>query len=168
MNTEEYLDLVDENDQVIGRKLRSEVHAEGLHNFRAVNVFIVNEKGEIWIPRRQAHKQIAPLGFDMSMGGHVESGETYEEALKREAMEELNIDTDLIPVRLLGHLTPSKDGVHCFQNVYEIRSDVVPEFNPDDFIEYFWLNPQVLLDRITSGEKAKSDLSILVKKFYAK
>lgn len=42
----------------------------------------------------------------MSMGGHVESGETYEQTLKRETQEELNINTDQAQVRLLGHLTP--------------------------------------------------------------
>ena len=44
----------------------------------------------------------------MSMGGHVESGETYEETLKRETQEELNIDTDKAQIRLLGHLSPQK------------------------------------------------------------
>ena len=69
MEQDEYLDLVDENDVVIGRKLRSEVHAEKLKNYRAVNLFIVNSKGELWIPRRTAHKQLYPLGLDFSCAG---------------------------------------------------------------------------------------------------
>lgn len=164
--SDEILDLVDENDNIIGQKPRSEIYAEHLSNFRVVNAFIVNSKGEIWIPRRAAHKRIVPLGLDMSMGGHVASGETYEQALKRETAEELNIDTDKVEIKFLGHLTPMKDGTMCFMKVYEIKMDQAPEYNPHDFTEYFWLKPEEIIDRIEKGDKAKSDLIKLIKIFY--
>lgn len=163
---DEYLDLVDEHDRVIGKKLRSEVCAEGLSNFRVVNAFIVNSKGELWIPRRTASKRIFPLCLDMSMGGHVESGETYEESFKRELMEELNIDADKTPWKFLGHLSPQKDKVSAFMNVYKIVSDEAPKFNKEDFTEYFWLTPGELLERINEGEKTKGDLSTLINRFF--
>lgn len=163
---DEYLDLVDENDNVIGKKKRSEVYAENLSNFRVVNAFVVNSKGEIWIPRRAANKRIFPLCLDMSMGGHVESGESYEETLKRETQEELNIDTDKTQVRLLGHLSPQKDGVSANMNVYEIKMDETPNYNKSDFIEYFWLTPKALFEKIADGEKTKGDLPKLVTIFY--
>ena len=163
---DEYLDLVDENDNVIGRKKRSDVYAENLSNFRVVNAFILNPKGEIWIPRRSGNKRIFPLCLDMSMGGHVESGETYDEALKRETWEELNINTDNGEIRLLGHLTPQKDGVSAFMNVYELKMENAPDYNKRDFVEYFWLTPEALFERIANGDKTKGDLPKLVKIFY--
>lgn len=163
---DEYLDLVNEKDEVIGKKLRSEVYAEGLSNFRVVNTFLVNSEGKLWLPRRSAHKRIFPLCLDMSMGGHVESGETYDYSFKRELSEELNIDADKTSWTLLDHLTPQKDKVSAYMNVYQIRTDEVPNFNPDDFTEYFWLSPEELFDRIERGEKTKGDLPILVKTFY--
>src|SRR3989338_10802263 len=163
---DEYLDLVDTNDQVIGKKKRSEVYAEGLSNFRVVNAFIVNSKGEIWIPRRTASKRGFPLCLDMSMGGHVESAETYEATLKRETQEELNLDTDKIQIRLLGHLSPQQDGVSCNMNVYEIKMDTVPDYNQDDFVEYFWLTPQALLEKLATGDKCKDDLPGIVENFF--
>ncbi|PIR42996.1 NUDIX hydrolase [candidate division WWE3 bacterium CG10_big_fil_rev_8_21_14_0_10_32_10] len=163
---DEFLDLVDENDKVIGKKRRSEVYAKHLSNFRVVNVFLVNPKGEIWIPRRSADKRIFPLCLDMSMGGHVESGESYEDTLKREMQEELNININQTQVRLLGHLSPQKNGVSANMNVYELKMNNAPKYNKNDFVEYFWLTPKSLFERIAKGDKTKGDLPKLVRIFY--
>ena len=100
------------------------------------------------------------------MGGHVESGEIYEDTLKRETQEELNIDTDKAHVRLLGHLSPQEDGVSAYMNVYEIKMNEAPDYNKNDFVEYFWLTPKSLFERIANGDKTKGDLPKLVKIFY--
>lgn len=163
---DELLDLVDEQDRVIGKMRRSEVYAKGLRNIRVVNAFVINSKDKLWIPRRTAHKRSYPLCLDMSMGGHVESGETYEETFRRELREELNLDADVVPCRFLGYLTPHTHDVHAFMKVWEIRQDESPHYNPDDFVEYFWLAPAALLQRLAEGDASKSDLPKLVKHFY--
>lgn len=163
---DEYLDLVNEKDEIIGKKLRSEVYAEGLINFRVVNCFLVNSEGKLWIPRRTAAKRLFPLCLDVSMGGHVESGEEYDFSFKRELAEELNIDADITPWKMIGHLTPTEHEVSAHMNIYEIRTDEVPDFNPDDFTEYYWLTPEELLQKIAEGDGAKSDLPKIVRKFY--
>lgn len=155
---DEWLDLVDADDEVIGRMLRSEVGARRLHNFRVVNAFIVNRHGELWIPRRTAHKRIFPNALDMSMGGHVESGETYDEAFARETLEELNIDVASADVRMIGKFTPLTHRLNAFMQLYVIRSDVAPNYNPNDFSEAFWLSPEKLLAWIEGGEPCKGDL----------
>lgn len=164
METVEWLNLVNEQDEVIGRVTRDEAWEKRLP-VRVVNAFLVNSRGELWVPRRTAHKRMFPNCLDMSVGGHVDSGEDYLSCFKREAQEELNLNVDLMTWRELGYYTPT-DGLNTFMRVYEIRSDLAPDYNPDDFTEAFWLTPAQVLERIAGGDPAKGDLAELVRRCY--
>jgi isopentenyldiphosphate isomerase len=165
MMTDELLDIVDINDVVVGAMYKSNVHAEGIKNFRGANLFIKNSKGQLWIPRRAAHQKVYPLGLDFSAGGHVKSGETYEQAIEREAWEELRLDITKKGYNYLGSGHP-KDGYFCFQRVYELITDDVPDYDKNDFCRYYWLTPQELIKRIYFGDPAKQDVPTFVKRFY--
>ncbi len=162
----ELLDLVDENDVVIGVLERNDVYKQGLTNFRVINAFIKNNEGKLWIPRRQANKRLFPLSLDVSVGGHVTSGETYDEPFAKEASEELNLDVSKVSYKLLGKLTPHDDGVSAFMHVYEIHQDEAPQYNPEDFTEYYWLTTQEVMERLAQGDISKGDMTKLLKKFY--
>ena len=162
---EELLDLVDENDNVIGSLSRSLVYKKGLNNFRVINAFIVNTKGQLWIPRRTAHKTLFPLYLDVGIGGHVSSGETYDEAFSRELEEEANLKLNEVSYSLLGHLTPHGNNVSAFMKVYKVITDKTPNFNREDFFEYFWLTPTDFFEKINQGDKSKGDVPKLIKHF---
>ncbi len=165
--SDEYLDLVNENDEIIGKKLRSLACLERLSNFRVVNAFVVNSKRQLWIPQRGYAKILFPGALDFSMGGHVGSGESYVTAFKRETREELGIDVATFNYRLLGKLSPERNRVSSFMHVYEIMMEKTPNYNPDDFIRSYWLYPYELLTMINNGVPAKEpDLRIAVESFY--
>lgn len=164
-NGEEILDLVNENDEVIGRERRSVIYEEEKTNFRVVNIFVKNSIGQLWIPRRTARKKLFPNHLDLSAAGHVTSGETYIEAACKEVAEEANIDLYELGYKEVGYFTP-RDGVSAFMKVYEVRYEQTPEYNLDDFSESYWLFPGELIQRIEEGYKAKSDLIKLVKMIY--
>jgi len=84
----EYLDIVDENDQVIGRDTRKNVHAQHLIH-RGVHVFVINSQGEILVQKRSQKKDYYPGFYDASVGAQVLSGEAYQQAAVRETQEEL-------------------------------------------------------------------------------
>jgi isopentenyldiphosphate isomerase len=159
---DEILDLVDENDNIIGRIKRSDAYAADLHNFRVINVFLQNKEGQLWIPRRTACKKLYPLYLDASVGGHVSSGETYEQAFIRESQEEIGIDIRNFKYQDLGQFVPHKHGVSAFMHVYTFFYHKVHTFNEEDFVEYFWLTPAELKIRLQKGDHAKTDLPILL------
>lgn len=163
---DEYLDLVDKNDRVIGSVLRSTAYKERLSNFRTVNGFIVNSNGQLWIPHRQPDKRVAPNAFDFSIGEHVGSGESYEAAFKRGASDELRIDLDDITYKLLGKLTP-EHGVSSYMQVYAISSDFNPDYNENDYSGGLWMYPDELRTLIENGTPAKSDLIIVLNYYFS-
>lgn len=93
MSDSELVDVVDEQDRVIGQATKKEAHAKGLRH-RIVHVLVFNSKGDILLQTRAAHKLGGGL-LDVSVGGHVLVGESYEAAALREAMEELGISCTL-------------------------------------------------------------------------
>lgn len=89
--TKEFLDVIDEENNVLGKEPRSKVHRKGLKH-RGVYVLIFNSKDKIFIQKRSEKKKIAPLKWDLSLGEHPKSEETIRKAAKRGAKEELNIE----------------------------------------------------------------------------
>ena len=163
---DELLDAVDNHDVVIGTQLRSEVRRLNIHNFRAVNGFIENDQGQLWIPRRTATKTLFPLALDTSIGGHVQSGESYDQAFERELMEEVNLNLKETDCQVRAYLTPLEHRVSAFMTVYVIKSNTAPTYNPEDFCQYYWLTPAELIQKIKAGEPAKSDLIKLIEILY--
>jgi isopentenyldiphosphate isomerase len=163
--TIEILDLVDETDNVIGQISRDDAWATQAR-VRVVNAFVVNARGQLWIPRRTTDKKMFPNCLDMGVGGHVQSGESYLAAFRRETQEELNVDLDQFPWRKVAYFSPLETTLSAFMEVFEIQLEHTPAFNPDDFSESFWLTPQEAKHKIRAGDSAKGDLLELLERLY--
>lgn len=158
---DELLDLVDDQDIVVGSVTRDEVARQGLSlpGFaRGANLFIVNDKGELWVPRRSPHKVIAPNGLDYSAGEHVKAGETYATAMVRGMQEELNLTVTEDDIEFMGKINNAPQGVPYFNSIYLYRTNEVPDYNKEDFVSYEWLTPTALRARLLAGEPAKRDM----------
>lgn len=103
----EILDVYDNNGNVTGRKIvrgdKSEVLSENEHIALAV-IFIENEDGEFLIQKTSQEKG----GEFSSTGGHVNSGETPLETIKREVKEEIGINIDNDAIEEYGFLLYDK------------------------------------------------------------
>lgn len=147
---EEIFELVDDNDQVIGKEFRGIVHSKGLLH-RAVYCWVFNNAGELLIQQRSFQKSIGPGKWDLSVAEHLQPGESYRAAAIRGLYEELGIQhADAI----VGPLQPThrrelKQGVfHDAELVQSYRLDdwdssVVLE-SDGEVIATRWVLPSVL------------------------
>jgi len=91
---EEYVVLVDPEDQVTGMMEKQQAHINGLLH-RAFSVFLFNNKGEMLLQKRASGKYHSPLKWTNAVCSHPRMEETYLEGAKRRVKEELGIKTDL-------------------------------------------------------------------------
>ena len=90
----EYLDIVDENDNIIGRETREKVHQEGLLH-REVHVYFITPKKEIVFQHRTKDKDLYPNLLDATVGGHVDAGDNYSFSAIKEIKEETGLEVKL-------------------------------------------------------------------------
>ncbi|MEV6103563.1 NUDIX domain-containing protein [Streptomyces sp. NPDC051940] len=125
LSADEILDVVDEDDRVLGQAPRAEIYAKGLRH-RCVFVLARDPQGRVFVHRRTARKLVFPSMYDMFVGGVVGAGESYEEAALREAEEELGVSGLPAPRELFAFLYETSD-VKEWARVYEVAlpSDTV-------------------------------------------
>jgi len=87
------LNIVDENDEIVGKSTREEIHQKGLLH-REIHIWFITPKGEIVFQHRAKDKDTYPDKLDATVGGHVEPGMSYEETAIKEGQEETGIDID--------------------------------------------------------------------------
>ncbi|MEU5190403.1 NUDIX domain-containing protein [Streptomyces klenkii] len=119
---DEVLDIVDEQDRVVGRAPRGEAYARGLRH-RCVFVLARDGEGRIFVHRRTAGKLVFPSRYDVFVGGVVGAGESYDEAALREAEEELGVSGLPAPTPLFRFLYEGEGG-SWWSAVYEVRCDL--------------------------------------------
>ena len=120
-NKQERFPIVDEEGRVVGSATRGECHNGSRLLHPVVHLHVFNSRGEVYLQKRPEWKDIQPGKWDTAVGGHIDYGETPEEALIREVREELGI-TDFIP-ECLGHYVfeskRERELVYIHKTVYD-------------------------------------------------
>ncbi len=88
------LEVINEDDIVIGLEDRDVVHSKGLLH-REIHIWFLTPKGEIIFQHRAKDKDTYPDKLDATVGGHVDPTMSYEDTAIKECKEETGIDIDL-------------------------------------------------------------------------
>ena len=143
-NPDELFDVVDSQDRVTGQAPRRQVHAEKwLH--RAVHVLVHDDDGHLFLQRRSPTKDTFPNCWDSSCSGHVDSGEDYHTAARRELGEELGGKDAGLPLRPLLKLPASPETGYEFIQIYLLGPLSGPfDLHPEEITEGRWMTPTKL------------------------
>lgn len=125
--TGEMVPVVEESGLVIGQTTRQSAHSGTKLMHPVIHLHIINRDGCLYIQKRSMKKDLLPGCWDTAVGGHVDYGESLEEALYREASEELWF-RDFNPLFLKSYVWESareKELVNVFATVgnFTLRPD---------------------------------------------
>jgi isopentenyldiphosphate isomerase len=146
LSAHEMLDIVDEDDRVVGRAPRAEAYARRLRH-RCAAVLTRDPDGRIFVHRRTARKLVFPGMYDMFVGGVVGAGETYDEAALREAQEELGVRGLPAPVHLFTFLYESPEH-SWWASIYEVRCDEPVQPQAEEVAWHSFLTEEELARKI--------------------
>ncbi|WP_372947142.1 NUDIX domain-containing protein [Mariniphaga sp.] len=146
LKNEEWVPLVDETGKITGQAPRSHVHNGSKLLHPVVHMHVLNRNKAILLQKRPESKLIQPGKWDTAVGGHISAGENLEQALQKEAWEEIGLKN--FSAKLL--------------QVYKWESDVEAElvylFVTQDFKNYTVHSDEVVEARFWTKNKIENQL----------
>ncbi len=142
VDTEEWVPLVNEKGEVTGQAPRSQVHNGSKLLHPVVHLHVISPNKAILLQKRPESKLIQPGKWDTAVGGHISAGETLEQALKKEAFEELSLQNFSAKLKTVYKWESEIEAelVYLFTTSdsknFQIRSDEVDEAK-------YWTKKQV-------------------------
>ncbi len=136
---EEKVILVDREDNPIGLMPKMEAHEKALLH-RAFSVFIFNDKGELLLQQRAAHKYHSPRLWTNTVCSHQRQDETNLQAGKRRLMEEMGMKSELKEIFHFIYKAELDQGLieHELDHVMIGFSNESPVINPGEVMDYKW------------------------------
>ena len=136
---QELFPLIDEEGTVVGKATRAYCHGGSMALHPVVHLHVIDRSGRLYLQKRSMHKDIAPGRWDTSVGGHVDYGESIEQAVVREAREELGLHIDPQDCRFLFQYiwqsSRERELVTAFAICYEGKPQ--PDHDEVDDVHYF-------------------------------
>ena len=108
-NMDEYVILVDENDNPIGKEEKVKCHLPNGKLHRAFTALIFNNEGKLLLTKRSDKKMLWPGYWDGTVASHPRESETYVSSAERRMPEEIGIDCKMNYVNKFEYHVPYKD-----------------------------------------------------------
>lgn len=145
--------LVNERDEVIGKKDKLEVHKLGLLH-RAFSIFVFNSKNELLIQKRALNKYHTPGLWSNTCCSHP-----YTENIKQEAKErlqsEMGFNCEL--KKVFSFIYKSEVGnnliEHEYDHVFFGYCDIAPKPDKKEVCDWRWVSLEKLKNDIKENPK---------------
>ena len=147
--SEELVDIVDHDDNVLYQCTRKEMRAQVLRH-RAVFIAVVNSAGELLIHQRSAMKDLWPSWWDLAAGGVVSAGESYDAAALRELDEEVGVTG--VPLVDLGVGTYSDEEVSLVGRCFMVKYDGPLVLRDGEVVAIEWVSQNDLMQRLVERD----------------
>ncbi|MBM3916363.1 MAG: isopentenyl-diphosphate Delta-isomerase [Sphingomonadales bacterium] len=143
---EEYVVLVNEDDREIGQLEKMEAHRLGLLH-RAFSVILFNNKGELLLQQRAAHKYHSPLLWTNACCSHPRPEESVLNAAERRLQEEMGMSAKMQYAFHFIYKAKLDQGLteHELDHVVFAYADEDPKINTDEVEAYKWISLSDLL-----------------------
>ncbi len=165
---EEQVILVNENDEQIGLMPKLEAHEKALLH-RAFSIFVFNDKNELMLQQRAAHKYHSPKLWTNTCCSHQRDGETNIQAGIRRLQEEMGFVTPLEESISFIYKAPFDNGLteHEYDHILIGKYNNDPNINPDEVSNWKWMSlDNVQTDIKTQPENYTEWFKIIFDKFY--
>ena len=160
--------IVDEQDNLIGLKLRNEIDYSKDY-YRVSALWLTNSIGQVLIAQRVLAKDKDPGMWGPAAAGTVEKDETYENNIYKEAEEEIGLSgVSFSTGPKIRMETPRKYFLQWFVGTVNMAaSDFTPQ--PSEVEQVIWVYPQALaIDVAEQPGKYVPSMSLAIQAFCKK
>ena len=149
---EEYVILVNENDNPIGKEEKVKCHLPNGKLHRAFTALIFNNEGKLLLTKRSEGKMLWPNDWDGTVASHPRESETYTSSAERRMPEEIGISCKMNYVNKFEYHVPYKDvgseNEICGTLIGTIDSFDESSMIKDEISEIKWINPAELKNEL--------------------
>ncbi|MBG6133552.1 isopentenyldiphosphate isomerase [Aquimarina sp. EL_43] len=144
---DEFIDILHKTGEFTGEvRLKSEAHQLGLYH-ASVHIWFFTAQGEILLQKRADNKDTYPGLWDVSVAGHIGTGETPEDSAIREVKEEIGLSVSKNDLMFIGtYLAEKMPG---------------PDLYDNEFHHIYLSRLEVSIETLTLQEEEVSDLTLI-------
>lgn len=155
--SEEYVILVDENDNPIGSEEKVKCHLPNGKLHRAFTALLFDKNGRLILTRRAKEKMLWPEDWDGTVASHPREGETYTSSAERRMPEEVGISCKMDYLMKFEYHVPYKN-IGSENEICGTLIGIVDESTEFKMVEgeiddIKWISANELLSEIKSNPK---------------
>ena len=153
---EEYVILVDQDDNPIGKEEKVKCHLPNGKLHRAFTALIFNGDGKLLLTKRSEGKMLWPNDWDGTVASHPRESETFVSSAERRMPEEIGITCKMNYVNKFEYHVPYKnigsENEICGTLIGTMDSFDESSLIKNEISEVKWINPDELKDELEQNK----------------